>query len=158
MKKILTVLIMTLMMAGLFAYEPKPEFFTVINDMVFYNEEVRVEDDVLYDEILLDDNRCFTRYLFLDLSDLKYEAEKNYLSILETRNKVELLKKKLEIEKQYKKDYLVEFYEESIEEKINKAVYEIPFVTRENLYKISKRKYMKMFISYMENLKQQQNK
>lgn len=157
MKKILTVLMMILMMTGLFAYEPKKECFEVLITSVIYEEEVRVEDDILYNDIFLDDNRCFTRYLLLDLMDFKYEAEKNYLSLLDIRNEVELFKKNIEIQKQYKKDHLIEFYEKCIEEKINEAVYEIPFVTRENFYKISKRKYMKMFISYMENLKKYVN-
>lgn len=158
MKKIFTVLIMVFGLSAVFAYEPKKECFKVYTTLVTYKEEVRVEDDVLYKDICLDDNRCLTRYLYLDTSDFKYEAEDNYLSLLNIRNKVELLKKSIEIAKQYKKDFMVEFYEKCIEEEINEAVYEIPFVTRENFYKISKRKYMKMFISYMETLKKQVNK
>lgn len=156
MKKILTVLIMTFtMMAGLFAYEPKVECFHILTSSTLYTEEVVVEDGVLLDDYLFDDNRCLTRFFFIDLSDLKYEAEKSYFKLLESRNNVEQLTKEKEMHKRYKKDSMVEFCEENIECEINKAIYEIPFVTRENFYKISKSKYMKMFIRYMENIKKE---
>lgn len=154
MKKILMVLMIAFTMVGvLFAYEPKKECFEVITDLVTYKEEVKVEADVLLWDYLLDDNRCFTRHFFLELGELEYEAEKNYLKLLESRTSVELHKKQKNLYKRYKKDSLVKLAEEFIEKEINEAVYEIPFVTRENFYKISKRKYMKMFINYMESLK-----
>lgn len=141
------------MVGVLFAYEPKKECFEVITNLVTYKEEVKVEADVLLWDYLLDDNRCFTRHFFLELGELEYEAEKNYLKLLESRTSVELHKKQKNLYKRYKKDSLVKLAEEFIEKEINEAVYEIPFVTRENFYKISKRKYMKMFINYMESLK-----
>lgn len=155
MKKILTVLIMALMMAGLFAYEPKVECFTVFTGAAYYEEEVVVEDNIPFKDYLLDDDRRFKRSSFFNLGDLKYEAERSYFKLLESRNRVEQLTKEKEMNKRYKKDSMVEYLGESIECEINEAIYEIPFVTRENFYKISKSKYMKMFIRYMENLKKE---
>lgn len=157
MKKILTVLMMTLIMAGLFAYEPKVECFTVFTftGSAYYEEEVVVEDNILFQECLLDDDRHFKRSSFFNLNDLKYEAERSYFELLESRNRVEQLTKEKEMNKRYKKDYMVDYLGERIECEINEAIYEIPFVTRENFYKISKSKYMKMFIRYMENLKKE---
>lgn len=144
-------------MAGLFAYEPKKECFEVYRDTVFYAEKVRVEDDVLYDSILLDDNRCFTRYLTIDLGDLEYAVEINYLKLLLNRNRVEHLKKEKESlsfnTKEERKLYIE--LDQRIEKEINEAVYEIPFVTRENFYKISKRKYEKTFIKYMRKIQKE---
>ena len=156
MKKILTVLMMTLMMAGLFAYEPKVECFTVFTTgSAYYEEEVVVEDNILFKHYLIDDDRRFKRSSFFNLEDLKYEAERSYFKLLESRNRVEQLTNEKEMYKRYKKDHMVDYREESIECEINEAIYEIPFVTRENFYKISKSKYMKMFIRYMENLKKE---
>lgn len=154
MKKMFMVLMMVFtMVAGLFAYEPKKEYLKVDTYITEYEEEVKVEADVLYSDFLLDDNRCFTRRFFFKSEELEYGAEENYLKLLGSRAEVEYLKKQKKLYKRYKKDYLVGSTESSIEEEINEAVYEIPFVTRENFYKISKRKYMKMFINYMESLK-----
>ena len=155
MKKMMMVLMMVFtMVAGLFAYEPKKECFKVSTNITTYKEEgVKVEADVLYMDYLLDDNRCFTRYFCLRLGELEYEAESNYLRLLRSRTEVEHHKKQIKLYKRYKKDSLVKLTERYMEEEINEAVYEIPFVTRENFYKISKRKYMKMFINYMESLK-----
>lgn len=140
--------------AGLFAYEPKKECFDVCANVATYKEEgVKVEADVLYRDSLLDDNRCFTRYFYLRLGELEYEAEENYLLLLRRRTNAEYHKKQVKLYKRYKNDSLVKLMERFIEEEINEAVYEIPFVTRENFYKISKRKYMKIFINYMESLK-----
>lgn len=141
-------------LSAVFAYEPKKECFEVSTNITTYKEEgVKVEADVLYKDYLLDDNRCFTRYFCLRLGELEYEAEKNYLELLRRRTNVEYYKKQMKMYKRYKEDYLVKLMEEFIEKEINEAVYKIPFVTRENFYKISKRKYMKMFINYMESLK-----
>ena len=155
MKKILMVMMMVFaMMVGLFAYEPKKECFDVSTSITTYKEEgVKVEADVLYKDFLLDDNRCFTRYFCLRLGELEYEAEKNYLELLRSRTNAEHHKKQVKLYKRYKKDSLVKLTEGYIEKEITEAVYEIPFVTRENFYKISKRKYMKIFINYMESLK-----
>lgn len=154
MKKMIMVLMMVFtMMAGLFAYQPHHEFFVVIDDTAFYCEKVRVEDDVLYDEYLLDDNRCFTRLFILKLNELEYEAERSYFDLLDSRNKIEIFTKEKEMYEWYKKDNKVELMEEYIEEEINKAVYKIPFVTRENFHKVSKRKYIKTYIKYMQTLK-----
>lgn len=155
MKKMIMVLMMVFtMMSGLFAYEPKKECFEVSTNVTTYKEEgVKVEADVLYKDYLLDDNRCFTRYFSLRLGELEYEAEANYLRLLRSRTSVEHLKKQVKLYKRYKKDSLVKLMEGYIEKEITEAVYEIPFVTRENFYKISKRKYMKMFVNYMESLK-----
>ena len=147
---------MTLMMAGLFAYEPKVECFTVFTTgSAYYEEEVVVEDNILFKHYLIDDDRRFKRSSFFNLEDLKYEAERSYFKLLESRNRVEQLTNEKEMYKRYKKDHMVDYREESIECEINEAIYEIPFVTRENFYKISKSKYMKMFIRYMENLKKE---
>lgn len=153
MKKIFALTIAFTMMARLFAYEPKKECFEVSTNITTYKEEVKVEADVLYKDYLLDDNRCFTRYFCLRLGELEYEAEKNYLELLRSRTSVEHHKKQKKLYKRYKKDSLVKLTEEYIEKEITEAVYEMPFVTRENFYKISKRKYMKMFINYIESLK-----
>lgn len=155
MKKILTILIMTLIMAGLFAYEPKVECFKVFTGSAYYEEEVVVEDNIPFKDYLLDDDRRFKRSSFFNLEDLKYEAERSYFKLLDSRNSVEQLTKEKEMYKRYKKDHMVDYCEEYIECEINEAIYEIPFVTRENFYKISKSKYMKMFIRYMENLKKE---
>lgn len=155
MKKILTILIMTLIMAGLFAYEPKVECFKVFTGSAYYEEEVVVEDNIPFKYYLLDDDRRFKRSSFFNLEDLKYEAERSYFKLLDSRNSVEQLTKEKEMYKRYKKDHMVDYCEEYIECEINEAIYEIPFVTRENFYKISKSKYMKMFIRYMENLKKE---
>ncbi len=153
MKKMMMILMMVFGLSAVFAYEPKKECFEVSTTIATYKEEVKVEADVLYKDYLLDDNRCFTRYFCLRLGELEYEAEKNYLELLESRTSVELHKKQKKLYKRYKKDSLVKLTEEFIEKEITEAVYEMPFVTRENFYKISKRKYMKMFINYMESLK-----
>lgn len=155
MKKILMIMMMVFtMIAGLFAYEPKKECFEVSTNITTYKEEgVKVEADVHYKDYLLDDNRCFTRYFCLRLGELEYEAESNYLKLLRSRNRVEHYKKQKKLYKRYKKDSLVKLMEGYIEEEITEAVYEMPFVTRENFYKISKRKYMKIFTNYMESLK-----
>ena len=157
MKKILMVLMMVFTMAGLFAYEPKAECFTVFTftGSAYYEEEVVVEDNIPLKDYLLDDDRRFKRSSSFNLEDLKYEAERNYFKLLESRNRVERLTKEIEMYKRYKKDYMVDYLVERIECEINEAIYEIPFVTRENFYKISKSKYMKMFIRYMENLKKE---
>ena len=160
MKKILTVLMMVLMMAGLFAYEPKKECFEVYtcNNAVSYYEKVRVEDDFPYSKIFLDDNGFFTRLLIVDLWGLKYEAERNYLKLLLNRNQVEQLKKKKERlsfnTKEERKQHIE--LDQRIEKTISEAVYEIPFVTRENFYKISKRKYEKTFIKYMKKIQKEE--
>lgn len=155
MKKMMMVLMMVFGLSAVFAYEPKKECFEIsTNNIATYKEEgVKVEADVLYKDYLLDDNRCFTRYFYLDLDELEYEVEENYLELLRSRTNVEHHKKQMKLYKRYKKGYLVKLMEEFIEEEINEAVYKMPFVTRENFYKISKRKYMKMFINYMESLK-----
>ena len=157
MKKIFVLIMIAFIMttSTLFAYEPKKECFKVYTyiDKASYKETVVVEADVLYYDWHLDNNRCLKRYLNVDLKDLKYEAEKNYFNLLGSRNDVEHYKKEKEMEKRYKKDHLVKIDEAYIEKKINEAVYEIPFVTRENFHKISRRKYMKTFIRYMESLK-----
>lgn len=145
------------MMAGLFAYEPKKECFEVytITNSTYYKEEVRVEDDVLYSSFLLDGNRCFTRHLLVDLWDLKYEAERNYLKLLLNRNRVEHLKKEKEGLPFNTKEEREQYIEQRIEKEINEAVYGIPFVTRENFYKISKRKYEKTFTKYMKKIQKE---
>ena len=151
------VLMMVLMMAGLFAYEPKKECFEVYTSVnsVFYTEEVRVEDGVPYNSILLDDNRCFKRYLTVDLRYLKYEAERNYLKLLLNRNRVEQLKKEKERLSFNAEEERKQHINQSIEKEITEAVYEIPFVTRENFHKISKRKYEKTFIKYMKKIQKE---
>ena len=154
MKKMLMILMMVFGLSAAFAYEPKKECFEVSTNITTYKEEgVKVEADVLYKDYLLDDNRCFTRYFCLRLGELEYEAEENYLELLRSRTSVEHHKKQLKLYKRYKKDSLVKLTEGFIETEITEAVYEIPFVTRENFYKISKRKYTKMFINYMKSLK-----
>lgn len=154
MKKMIMVLMMVFtMMAGLFAYQPHHEFFEVIDNTAFYKEEVKVEDDVLFNEYMLDDNRCFTRRLCLNLKKLEYEAEKNYFELLYIRNYVEHLTKENKLYEFYGETYLLELNKKNIERKINEAVYRIPFVTRENFYKVSKRKYIKTYIKYMQTLK-----
>lgn len=150
----------TMMAGSLFAYEPKKECFEVhtYSNLAFYEEKVRVEDDVPYSNILLDANRCFTRYLFVYLRDLKYNVERNYLKLLYSRNEVERLKKEKEglsfNTKEERKQYIE--LDQLIEKEINEAVYEIPFVTRENFYKISKRKYEKTFIKYVKKIQKEE--
>lgn len=158
MKKIIMVMMMVFGLSAVFAYEPKKECFEVYDTLAFYVEKVVVEDDIILREYLLDDNRSFQIRSSINLTDLKYEAEKEYLRLLFARTEVEQLTKKKKLYKRYKRDEMVEYCETCIECEINEAAYKIPFVTRENFYKISKRKYMKMFISYMETLKKQVNK
>ena len=152
MKKILTVLIMTLMMAGsLFAYEPNPEFFKVSNDMVYYYEEVEPQYGA-------NGIRCF---LSTDLIGMKKEAHLQYLMF-------ELMKKMMYVnfslafstaDEEIKEDYK----NKAIEYK-NRAINEIPFITEKNFWTITEQQYIKIFCKYLKKIqkaelkRQKQNK
>ena len=157
MKKVFVLMMMAFAMtSGLFAYEPKKECFEVYSScsLAYYHEKVRVGDDIPYSDILLDENRCFTRHLFLDLMDLENDAEENYIGLLYSRNRVELLtkrQKRLSFKTKGERKRYIEI-DQDIEKEINEAIYEIPFVTKENFYKISKRKYVKVFTRYMKSI------
>ena len=143
-----------MMAASLFAYEPKVECFEVYSTCAFYTEKVRVEDDVPYRDTFLDENGCLTRHFLLDLMDLENDAEENYIDLLYSRIRVEHFtkqQKRLSFKTKAERKRYIEI-DNDIEKEINKATYEIPFITKENFYKITEKKYKKMFIKYMKSL------
>lgn len=140
MKKILTVLMMTLMMAGtLFAYEPNPEFFEVIDDMVYYYEEVEPQYGG-------DGIRCF---LSTGPIGMKEEAHLQYL-------KFELVKKMMFRYFDYAKtaadEENKENYKTEAENCINRAINEIPFITEKNFWTINEYQYIKIFCKYLKKI------
>lgn len=139
MKKILTVLIITLMMTGLFAYEPNPEFFDVSDDMVSYYEEVEPQYGG-------NGIRCF---LSTGPIGMKKEALLYY--------------RMFESEKAMINMYFLSASstdDEEIKEKnrnnaINckkRAINEIPFITEKNFWKINEKQYIKIFCKYLKKI------
>ena len=146
MKKILTILTMTLMMAGLFAYEPNPECFEVNDDMIYYNEEVEPKYG----------GNGIRRFLTTGPISLEKEAGRYYRRIESTKNYADFC---LEIIRITSTDEEKEEYRNKLENAIKRAIYEeIPFVTDKNFWTISKREYTKKFIKYLKKIQKEQLK
>ena len=145
MKKILTVLMMTLMMAGLFAYEPKKEFFEVRDDMVYYNKEV--EPQYVGDGI--------RHFLSTGPIGMEKEAHRQY-SWLEFKRK--MIYRYFDRAKRTADEEKKENYITKAENCINRAINEIPFITEKNFWTITERDYVKMFCKYLKKIQKEELK
>ena len=145
MKKILTVLIITLMMAGLFAYEPKKEFFEVRDDMVYYNEEV--EPQYGGDGI--------RRFLSTGPIAMEKEAHFQY-SMFELERK--MIYSYLDRVKRTADEEKKENYKTKAENCINRVINEIAFITEKNFWTITERNYVKMFCKYLKKIQKEELK
>ena len=141
MRKIITlfVLAFTMMAGTLFAYEPNPEFFEVIDDMVYYYEEVEPQYDG-------DGIRCF---LSTGPIGMKEEAHLQYL-------KFELVKKMMcryfDDAKRTADEENKENYKTKAENCKNRAINEIPFITEKNFWTINEHQYIKIFCKYLKKI------
>lgn len=137
------------MMTGLLAYEPKKECFDVYKNSVHYFEKTESDGNLLFNEYE------YIRFATFKFSELEEGAVKYYNRLVWFRNTVEYFtkeKEKLSFNTKEERKLYIEL-DQLIEKYINTAVYEIPFITRKNFYKITEKKYKKMLIKYIKSIK-----
>ena len=139
MKKIFVLMMLfTMMIAGLFAYEPNPEFFDVSDDMVYYCEEVEPQYGgngircFLSSPIGMKNDALFYYRVFESEKKLMYV----YFSLANEESDEEIKEK-------YKNDAI---------DCINRAINKIPFITEKNFWTINEHQYIKIFCKYLKKI------
>lgn len=157
MKKTILTILMALIAVTVFAYEPKVECFKVFTDSVHYSEKVKVEEGTFRSESWEKVFSDILRFETIEYDELEYKAESLYLELKKYRNDIKYIAAKIALRKKYglkEYDYQYDFLEDTVTD----AVLTIPFVTKENFHKLTKKEYKKIFIEYMRNLVKKESK
>ena len=139
MKKIFTVLIMTLMMAGsLFAYEPKPEFFNVWDNIITYKEVVEPQYGGSGIRCFLATRQSMEKDALVGYRNFEYEKTMMLIYFSSAEKEADEEKKE-------------EYKNKAIECK-NRAINEVPFITEKNFWTMNEQQYIKIFCKYLKKI------